>query len=329
MRIKETVLFILTLFFLCGCVSPKIRLFADATDPLREITLQGKDKGKVLLISVRGFISDSPDKGLFHSEPGMVQAIVSQLEKAERDTEIKAILLKIDSPGGTVTASDLLYHEIMEFKKRTGVKFVVSMMDLTASGAYYIALPADLIMAHPTTLTGSVGVIFMRPRVSGLMEKIGMNVEVNKSGKNKDMASPFRESGEEEQKILQNLVESLGKRFTSLVARHRRLNPETLADISDARICLAEEALQLGLIDEIGYLSDAVSRAKSLAGLPEDAKVIVYRRSEYPEDNFYNTAAAASDIKGFSLVNINLPDILSDLHSGFYYMWLPGEKQFR
>ena len=328
MRIKESVslFFILTLLFLCGCFSPKIRLFADATDPLKEFTLEGKDKGKVLLVSVRGFISDSPGKGFFNSEPGMVQTIVSQLEKAEKDSEIKAILLKIDSPGGSVTASDLLYHEIMEFKKRTGVKLVVSMMDLTASGAYYISLPADLIMAHPTTITGSVGVIFMRPRVSGLMEKIGMNVEVNKSGKNKDMASPFRESGEEEQKILQSLVESLGKRFISLVAKHRKPGHEALANISDARICLAEEALQLGLIDEIGYLSDAVSRAKTMAGLPEDAKVIVYRRSEYPEDNFYNTAGAASDSQGFSLVNINLPDILSGLHSGFYYMWLPGER---
>jgi protease-4 len=124
----------------------------------------------------------------------MVQEFVSQLRLAEKDKKIKALLLKIDSPGGSVIASDIVYNEILAFKKRTGAKVVVAMMGVAASGGYYISLPADTIVAHPATITGSIGVIFFRPKVTGLMGKIGVGVEVNKSGKNKDIGSPFRQT---------------------------------------------------------------------------------------------------------------------------------------
>ncbi|MCK4485255.1 MAG: S49 family peptidase, partial [Desulfobacterales bacterium] len=110
------------------------------------------------------------------------------------------------------------------------------------------------------------------------MGKIGLNMEVSKFGKNKDMGSPFRQTTEEEQKILQGLTDELGGRFVSLVAKHRKIDQRTLADISTARVYLAREALQLGLVDKIGYLSDALLQAKKLSGLPKDAKVVVYRR---------------------------------------------------
>jgi len=312
------IIFTAAMLFITGCFSPKIKLFTDSGDPLEEFTLQGKGKGKILLISVRGFISDASDKGLIRSEPSMVQRVVSQIRKAEEDDEIKAILLKINSPGGTVTASDILYHEIMAFKRKKGVKVAVAMMDLAASGAYYISLSADMIMAHPTTVTGSVGVIFMRPKVMGLMGKIGLGVEVNKSGKNKDMGSPFREATNEEQKILGGLVETLARQFINLVADRRNLDRKTLSEISGARIYLAEEARKLGLIDKIGYLSDAISETKSIAGLPEDAKVVVYRRTEYPDDNLYNTTMK---YHGNALIDLGLPEAVSSPRTGFYYLW--------
>ncbi len=307
------------LLLVSGCISPQVKLFTDATEPLQEFTIQGKGKAKILLIPVRGIITDAPGKQFLRSAPNMVQEIVSQLGKARKDDDIKAVILKINSPGGTVTASDILYHEIMAFKEETGVKIVAAMMDVAASGGYYISLPADLIMAHPTTITGSVGVIFMRPKLEGLMEKIGLGVEVNKSAKNKDMGSPFRPTTGEEQKILDGLVRELGQRFLHLVATHRKPGQEALAQISTARICLADDAKGLGLVDEIGYLSDAISKAKSLAGLSERAKVVVYRRTKYPDDNLYNISMT----KGgpLSLMAPGLSQILTSLQAGFHYLW--------
>jgi protease IV len=253
----------------------------------------------------------------------MIQEVVSQLKQAEKDKAIKAVILKIDSPGGTVTASDILYHEILAFKKRTGVKLVVAMMGVAASGGYYIALPADFIIAHPTTITGSIGVIFMQPKVNSLMEKIGAGLDINKSGKNKDMGSPFRKTTDEERKLFQDLTDELGKRFINLVLIHRKLDKNKLTEISTARIYLAPKALELGLIDKIGYLDDAIIKTRKLAGLPQDTRIVIYRRTQYPNDNLYNTSVDRQGGQGLSLIDLNLPKSISPLNTGFYYIWMP------
>jgi protease-4 len=196
------------------------------------------------------------------------------------------------------------------------------MMDVATSGAYYISLPADMIISHPTTVTGSVGVIFLQPKVSGLMNKIGVGVDVKKFGKNKDMGSPFRDSSEEEQKLMQNAVNEFGERFMRLVQKHRKPERQALVEISTARVFLADEALKVGLIDKIGYLNDAVKESKILAGISEDARVVVYRRTEFPEDNYYNVAGVASEGLNCSAINIEIPEGLN-LKTGFYYLW-PG-----
>jgi len=307
-----------------GCIKPKITVFPDATEPLLEHTLQGEGKDKILLIPVKGFISDTSRGFVLRQKPAMVQEIVSQLKKAEKDKTVKAVLLKVDSSGGSVSASDILYHEIMEFKRRSGAKLVAVLMGTAASGGYYITLPADIIVAHPSTITGSVGVIFIRPKVTGLMDKIGLEVEVDKSGRNKDMGSPFRKTTVEEQQILQHLIDELARKFIDLTVAHRRLDPAALADVSTARVYLAEEALRLGLVDKVGYVDDALREAQSLAGLPSNARVVVYRRAEYPDDNLYNVSTSKSDGGRISLIDLGPADSLSSLHSGFYYLWLPG-----
>ncbi len=322
MRSASIVAVIIISLVMSGCAGPQLKLFPDATDPLKEFTLEGNGTDKILLIPIRGVISDNPRRGLLGTSPSMVQQLVSQLQKAERDKNIKAVLLKINSPGGSVTVSDILYHEISSYKQRTGVKITVSMMDIGASGAYYLSLPADRIMAHPTTQIGSIGVIFLQPRVVGLMDKIGMTIDVKKFGKNKDMGSPFRAGVPEEERMFQTTVDKLGERFISLVKKHRKMEPQALAEISTARLFLADEALKLGLIDKIGYLSDAIKETKIIAGLPKNARVVVYRRTEYPEDNLYNVAGAASYDPRLSLINIELPEMFN-LTSGFYYIW-PG-----
>ena len=314
------VLFVLILVTACG--GPRIKLFSDAGEPLKEFTLEGRGSDKILLIPIYGIITDTPKERFLAQSQSMVEKVVSQLNKAEKDDHIKAVLFEINSPGGTITASDLLYHEISSFKERTGKKIAVSMMDIATSGAYYVSLPADMITAHPTTVTGSVGVLFLQPKITGLMEKIGLSVDVKKFGKNKDMGTPFRDSSEEEQRFMQKSVDDMGERFIRLVQKHRKPNQQALAEISTARVFLADEALKLGLVDKVCYLSDAIRESKQLAGLAADARVVVYRRTEFPEDNYYNTSSAASEGLNILAVNIELPEIFV-LKTGFYYLW-PG-----
>ena len=306
-----------------GCISPQMSLFSRTPAPFKAYTLSGHQKGKVLVIPVRGVISDAAGGNMLRTKPGMVQDVVAQLHLAEKDPEIRAVLLKIDSPGGTVTASDILYHEIKRFKEKTGDKVVTMMMNVAASGGYYIALPSDYIMAHPTSVTGSVGVIFMRPEVAGLMDKIGVRLAVNTSGENKDMGSPFRGATDKENAIFQSLTRDLGERFIDLVRKNRSIAPENLAEIKTARIFLAADAKAVGLVDGIGYMEDALTRARQLANLPEDCKVVIYRRIAYPDDTIYN--AQQMRFEGHpALIDLGLPSPLTEHLSGFYYLWTPG-----
>jgi len=311
---------IVFLTVLTGCSLPKLSLFPE-TGPLKEVTLEGTGEEKILVVNIDGPISDQPKDKLLRTEPGMVQELVTHLQKAAKDPQIKALLVKVNSPGGTITASDILYHEISAYKKRSGAKVVVAMMDVAASGGYYLSLPADWIMAHPTTITGSVGVIFMRPGVSGFMDKYGFTMTINKSGKQKDMGSPFRAPTEEDDAIFQQLIDQMAARFYGLVQKHRQLTPEQMEKVKTARIFMADEAKAIGLVDDIGYLKDAVAKAKTLAGLRADAKVVTYRRQESAEDNIYNPAMSSGPGGG---LEANLPTLTRFLdipEAGFYYMW--------
>ena len=278
--------------------APKLKIFASqATEPLKEFVVDGEGEGKVALINLRGFLSSQPKTGILRAQPSQVQELVNALRIAEEDDEVKAVVIGIDSPGGTTTASDILYHEILEFKDRTGKKVVAAMFDVAASGGYYAALPADWIMAHPTTITGSVGVIFLRPKLDGLMDKVGVDVEVSKSGRDKDMGSPFRATTAEEEALFQGIIDDFAARFHALVARHRTLSDQQMETVRTARVFTASQARQIGLIDQIGYIQDAFAKARTLAGLPEDARVVTYRRETYPNDNPYNTLDSADPTK--------------------------------
>ena len=323
-QLRFIVLILTGIIVLGGCAAPQVKLFSDASDPLKESILQGTEKGKVLVVSMRGVISTRPKEGSLRTMPSMVQEVVSQLRMAEKDKEIKCLLLKVDSPGGTATASDILYNEILAFKERTNVKIVVAMMDIAASGGYYVSLPADVIFAHPTSITGSIGVVFMRPNVTELIHKIGFAMDVNKSGKNKDMGSPFRRPTEEETQMLQDLTDGLADRFLMLVARHRDLTETTVSTISTARVYLPNEAKALGLIDKIGYLDEAIAEAIQISGLPEKAKVVAYRRTVFPNDNLYNPLTTRSNIQAKPLLDMGIQNTATHLSPGFYYVWTPA-----
>lgn len=311
---------------LCACVQPNINVFGSPGGPYREQRLSGTGKGgKILLVSVDGLISEREKSGMLRTRPSTLEDVTAQLRLARRDPNIKAVVLKVDSPGGTVTASDLIAHEITRYKADTGVKVVAVLMGVAASGGYYVALPADHIAALPTTVTGSVGVIFLQPRVAGLLEKIGVSVDVSKSGAQKDMGSPFRQPTEEERRIVDGVVKAQAERFQKLVREHRKLDEAAMATVATARVFTAQEAKELKLVDSVGYMEDVFATAEKLGGLPKGAPVVSYRRQYLQNATPYAPGAEAIEPKP-SLVSLGLEN-LAPPRAGMYYLWLPGSEE--
>ena len=184
-----------------------------------------------------------------------------------------------------------------------------------------IAAACDRIVAHPTTVTGSIGVIFMRADLSGLLNLVGAKVVVNKSGKFKGMGSPFRASTEEENLLFQHMIDEYYERFVTVVADGRGMSREKVKEIADGRIYTGDQARELGLVDKVGYIGDAVKEARAQAKLSKDARVVVYRRTMYANDNEYNTATVQAG--GEPLMDLGLGAYLPELKTGFYYLWLP------
>jgi len=216
-------------------------------------------RSRVALVSIEGPIMDSMD-------------VVKEIKEHAKDHSIKAIILRIDSPGGAVGPSQEIYEEV---KKASAEKhIVVSMGSIAASGGYYIASPADMIFANPGTLTGSIGVIMEIPNLEGLMTKIGIRTEVIKSGKHKDMASAFRKMDKEDRDILQGVLDNVHEQFIRAVAEGRKLTVDSLRPIADGRIFTGEQAKGLKLVDELGTLEDAIQKAAELAGISGEPEVV-------------------------------------------------------
>lgn len=299
----------------CSVVSidltPRVR-------PLEESTVDGSGADKVLLIDLAGVLAEEPVFTL-ESRPQvpLLARVREELEKAEGDERVRAVVLRINSPGGTVTASDILYHEVMRFKARRKVPVVASILDVGASGGYYVALAADRILVHPTTVTGSIGVLMLTVNASGLLEKIGVSAAYVKSGQFKDMGSPFRSIRPEELALFQDLIDRFYGRFVELVARSRKLDEARVRAFADGRIYTAGEALSLGLIDQVGYLEDAIASAKSAAGITE-AKVVTYHRPRQYRATIYSSTDAPGPAA-------TLPDLARMVLSGprFLYLWWP------
>jgi len=215
--------------------------------------------GKVGLVRVEGVILESED-------------VIEELKTFSKDPSVKAVVLRINSPGGAVAPSQEIYDEIIKLRKDK--KVVASMGAVAASGGYYIASPADKIVANPGTLTGSIGVIMEIPNFEGLMKKIGVETRVIKSGKHKDIASVFKSMSEEERKILQALLDDVHEQFIKAVSDSRGIEYEKVKDLADGRIFTGKKAKELGLIDILGNLEDAVRLAGQLGGIKGEPQVV-------------------------------------------------------
>ena len=311
---------LLLLTLLSGCIF-NMNLIP-TVKPLEEKVLSGSGEAKILMVDLSGFISDQKEEGSLITRPSMVSRIKEELEKAAGDPKVRAVVIRINSPGGTVTASDILYHEFIAFKERTGKKVVANIMDLGASGGYYVAVSADRIIAHPTTVTGSIGVIMLNLNIEGLLEKIGVSGIAIKSGVKKDMGSPFRSMTEEEQAVFQSVIDDLFDRFVSVVADGRKdLDEKEVRKIADGRIYTARQALDLGLIDEIGYLDEAIEVARKDLGLDEATVVTYYRPGSYSA-NIYSRGMDPGGTT-VNLINVDLRSLLPVGVPQFMYLWAP------
>ncbi|MDH4225681.1 MAG: signal peptide peptidase SppA, partial [Deltaproteobacteria bacterium] len=192
------------------------------------------------------------------------------------------------SPGGGLTDSDVIYHSIMEFKRAKKVKVVAALGDVAASGGLYIAMSADEIIAHPTSLLGSIGVILSHMEFSGLMEKYGVTAVPVTSGKFKDIESPFRKRTPEETRMLQKIVDHQYQTFLSVVQKGRsKMTPEIIQENADGRLLTSREAVRIGLIDDVGYLDDAYKRLGVISGFPTN-RLVRYANSWMTGNNIYS-----------------------------------------
>jgi protease IV len=300
-----------------GCVS--VSLFPPKM-PLREKTVQGTGADKILLVSVSGLISEGKDGGLLDRDDDLVARIKEELTLAAGDEHIKAVLLRINSPGGTVTASDVIYHEIMAFKETRKIPVVAVIMDVGASGGYYIAVTGDRIFAHPTSITGSVGVIMLRVGAEGLLQKIGVEAFAIKSGAKKDIGSPFRPMTDDERAIFQTMINGFFERFVDVVSRGRSLPADQLKQIADGRVLTGPQAVRLGLVDEVGYLDDGIAAATKLAGLTQ-ARVVMYARPQAYRNNIYSLASGGNALE--SLARLDVMNLVRGSSPQFLYLWMP------
>jgi protease IV len=309
---------------LTGCslisldLSPRI-------EPLREQTIEGSGRAKILLLDISGFLSDeggAPSLVIGAPPAPRVPLLVrvrEELTKAADDSEVRALVVRINSAGGTVTASDVIFQELDLFKRSTGRPVVAVMLDVAASGGYYVALAADTIVAHPTSVTGSIGVLMVTLSAEGLMQKLGLSTTTIKSAERKDMGSPFRSLTDEERRIFQVVIDGFYQQFVAKLAESRKLPLEAARKVADGRIYTAQQALELKLIDRVGYMPDAIEAAKRAIGV-EEARVVVYRRPrEYRATYYARSEAPAGAVEG------SLAQLGAVLGAGprFLYFWWP------
>lgn len=305
-----------TLHLLSGGAAPGQHVVNNMT--IAEMPVSGpSDAPKVAVVPVRGLLvrDDALDP---------VAQLEAMFSIAESDPLVKAVVLEVDSGGGSVYASDLMRKALLDFRERSGKPVVVLMGGVAASGAYYISCAADHVFAQPTTLTGSIGVLLPLYDVTGLMEHVGINDQSVTSGDRKTMLSPTRERTPDQMGRLQEIVDQMHGRFVDVVFEGRSdLNRNLVERLANGDVYTADEAVENGLVDAIGYLDDAVPEAAKLAklGASEPVQVVRYRRYF----SVLDLIVAKVDGPG---VTVELSDeMAARLAHEPLYLWSPGSER--
>ncbi|MEK7310077.1 MAG: signal peptide peptidase SppA [Planctomycetota bacterium] len=317
---NKTIVLLLTLVCLSGCIFlPSLDLEKKWVEQF--VTGDESSSDKILILPIQGVIMTQETSSLLSSKNACTPDKIQELLKlASDDVHVKAVILVINSPGGGVTASDIIYRTIKEFKAKYPDKPIIALMqDTAASGGYYISCSADYVMAHPTTITGSIGVISMFFALEDLMGKIGVETVVIKSGKAKDTGSPFRKMTDEEKTYMQKIIDEMYNRFLDIVAEARKnsLTRDEIKTLADGRILTGEEARKVKLVDSVGYMTDAYNKTLDLAHL-KSAKVIRYQKSSGLFDNMFMGPMPSLELTYLAEM------VLKTNSNQFMYLWTPS-----
>ena len=302
-----------------GCIT--LNIPGGKPGELKETVVEGERGPKIALIEIEGVLRETgkPMPLGLGREESPVARVRAQLDMAAKDRAVKAVVLRIHSPGGTATASEIIYGEIQRFKVKKPVPVVAQLVGIATSGAYYAAMAADTVYAHPTTVTGSIGVIFMGVNVSGLMEKLGLTDQTITTGPYKDVGSPLRRMTPEDRALVQGVLNDLYQRFVEVVAAGRpHLPAARVSELADGRIYSAAQARANGLVDGVVDLPGTIDEVRRRAGLAE-ARVVSYHRKREWRENLYTLP------HGWETRTVELTTLLDLLHAPtFAYLWWPG-----
>jgi protease-4 len=248
---------------------------------------------KIAIVRIEGVIFNSKD-------------IIKQLKKHKSNSTVKAIVLRIDSPGGGVGPAQEIHELVREIANQKEKKILVSMGSVAASGGYYIACPAEKIVANPGTITGSIGVIMEFPNIQELFKKIGLDTVVVKSGKYKDLGSPVRPMSKEEKRLIQGMIDNVYQQFVNAIAEGRNLPIEQVRQFADGRIFSGKQAKELGLVDELGGLEHTVELAAKLTGLDKKAFYRLEEEKQFELSEFLSGISRVLDRVGMPQSTISL-----------------------
>ena len=326
-RAWPTISLVLIAMSIPGCKSPSLlitpvsgRKDLEETEIFREGLLS---RDKIALIEVSGMIRNTESGFLLNPRDNPVSVLLEHLDKAACDRSVKAVILRINSPGGTVVASELMHDEIMHFREKTDKPIVAVMMDMATSGGYYIACACDEIVAQPSTVTGSIGVLMLMFDASGTMNKIGLRSEAITSGRYKDAGSPFRPLLPDERELFRDIVMDMYERFVGVVQAGRpNLSEEEVRRLADGRVYTANQALQAGLIDRIASLRETTCCLKEELGL-RGVRLVAYQRPYDYRPNYYANAPVQPPTTNVNLLNINMPSSFVPRSPEFLYLWAP------
>ncbi len=328
-KVYSFLLLFLTVLLLTGCitVSAPINLFEPKLPVLVEkYYLYDEDvEDKILVIPISGEISLSSDRTVLSRKTNTVEGIKRIVDNAKADKNIKGIILKINSPGGEVTATDLVFYELMKLKAIKQVPVVAWCYGTAASGGYYIAMISDEIYASPTTTIGSIGVISTFPYVGGLLKKVGVKIRVVKTGKSKDAGSMYKKMSKSDKKRFRQLIDAAYQRFVGVVIKNRSkkgVSKNDIMKLADGRVYSAEDSLKHKLVDKIGYFDHVIAYLKNVTKLK---KFNIYSYTDQPTKNI-NQYSSDNKMNENIIPKSGLTDVDSlkkELSPKFLYLWLP------
>lgn len=318
-----------------GTACIHVNIGGDGRGEFEQTIVFGRRGPKILLLEIEGVISEHERTSFLGAgRESTVARLVEQLQVAREEGDVRALVLRIDSPGGSAAASDDVYRALLAFKQETGLPVVAQFMGLATSGGYYVAMAADEIWAEPTSVTGSIGVLFVSVSFEGLMKRWGVRDQTVTGGAHKDAGSLLRDMTSEEEAHLQSVVDDLHDRFKSVVEAGRpKLDRARIDELADGSVYSAPQATASGLVDGIAPIEATVRRAAELAGLGDSFRVVSYHRPSEFRNNLHTRSvgqapSAKADGAGEAdwQALMDRAGIRARGEAGFHYLWWPAAR---